>query len=151
MLFSPLMYHCTKMVPYWENGEKNNPINTQEIICNHASKYFFFLISFFKICSCDGQREWMKGWRGRWSRWKRSCQSFMFVSDPQQEAFTGMEISPEKCMSECFNQSCSERKRQQLGQWLLVLNWILTGSTKQGSCRVTGGCAAMDVNTWADI
>lgn len=60
---------------------------------------------------------------------------------------SGLRVYEWVFQSEAFG----KRERQQPGQWLLVLNWILTGSTEQGSCRVTGGCAAMDVNTWVDI
>lgn len=86
---------------------------------------------------------------GDGSRWTWSSQFFMSMSDPQWGAVTLMESRPTTEWLSFSIWATTKRKKKkqkrQPGQWLLVLNWILTGSNRQGSCKVTRGCDVVSV------
>lgn len=148
-VFSAYLW-CTIALRWFPTERKrgeSTPINMWQIIWDHGLKYSRCTTN---ICPSDRQRS--SKMRKNESVVEGTALPILHVCGwPAAGGFHQHGNRACKCMSECFNQSRSERERQQPGQRLLVLNWILTGSTKQGSCRVTGGCAAMDVNTWVDI
>lgn len=138
MFCSPLMNHCTEVVPYWEKYKLVNKWEIRKIVTKNECSFCCF-INIFRRSESGLEMTGPDAYGP--PNPSCSCLTHSRGDFPQHgnQVFWVLQSELRK------------KLRQQRGHWLLVMNWILTGSTEQRCCRVSGGCAAMNVNTWVDI
>lgn len=110
-LCSPLMYHCTKVVPYWERREQSRPINMR----NKS-----------EIMEKDNESDEAAQWKRTSHAWGWEQMDTVLPIlrvGPTAGGFPQHGNQACECLSECFNQSRSEKRgsRRVSGCW----SWIL--------------------------